>query len=171
MDAAHELGHLVLHWKGAAHGRDAEHEAANFGSAFLMPKGSVLAGAPVAGRLRQLIVAKRIWSVSLAALTYRMHALKMLSDWQYRTLFVQMSKKGYRTSEPKGIQPERSQLLVKVFQTLRDDGVSKADVARELGISVDDLNELIFGLVLTPVAGGGAPDKDRSEPIPQLRIV
>lgn len=174
MDAAHELGHLVMHWKGRARGRDAEHEAAQFGSAFLMPASSVLSQAPQAGSLQQIIAAKRTWGVSVAALTYRMHNLRMLTDWHYRTLFKQLSKRGYRSSEPGGMKPESSQVLAKVFASLREEGLTKADVAREITISETDLNEVIFGLVLTPVAstgqdgaseGGAAPRR------PDLRIV
>src|SRR5260363_170930 len=36
-DAAHELGHLVLHRHGSPQGREAEKEADTFASAFLMP--------------------------------------------------------------------------------------------------------------------------------------
>ena len=175
MDGAHELAHLVLHWKGTAHGRTAEHEAAQFASEFLMPKGSVLAEAPRGGHYQQLIVAKRKWRVSLAALTYRMHALGLLSDWQYRSLFVEMGKKGARTNEPNGIVAETSQVLTKVFQALRDEGISHSDVASELQIPLDDLARLIFGLVLTPL-GETTDEITRSkehEPSarPQLRLV
>lgn len=44
-DAAHELGHLVLHRHGAPTGQVAEREAQAFASAFLMPRASVLANA------------------------------------------------------------------------------------------------------------------------------
>jgi Zn-dependent peptidase ImmA (M78 family) len=38
MDATHELGHLVMHWRhDGVKGRKAEEEAQHFGSAFLMP--------------------------------------------------------------------------------------------------------------------------------------
>ena len=172
MDGAHELGHLVLHWRGTAHGRDAERDAAHFGSAFLMPKGSVLSEAPVAGTLPQLIQAKRKWSVSLAALAYRMHQVNMLTDWQYRTLFTQMSQKGYRKNEPQGIKPEQSQILTKVFQALKEEGVSRADVARELCIPREDLNEMILGLMLTSVPGAGDRDPDpESSQRPALWLV
>ena len=48
MDAAHELGHLVLHTNGgAARSRQAEHEANRFAAALLMPASSVIAKAPL----------------------------------------------------------------------------------------------------------------------------
>jgi len=45
-DAAHDLGHLVLHRHGGPRGQNAEREAQAFAAAFLMPKSSVLAVAP-----------------------------------------------------------------------------------------------------------------------------
>ena len=156
MDAAHELGHLVLHWgHDVPKGREAEREAQAFGSAFLMPRGSVIAEAPRGGRLDQLLGSKKRWRVSVAALAYRMHALGLLSDWQYRTLFMEISRLGYRKSEPDGISRETSQVLGKVFQSLRDEGISKTDVARELSIPMSELQKVIFGLVMTPLSGSG----------------
>jgi Predicted Zn peptidase len=153
LDGAHELGHLVLHWKGGVRGRDAEREAQMFGAAFLMPRGSVIAEAPRSGKLNQLVKAKRRWNVSVAALAYRMHELKLLTGWQYRSLFIEISRNGYRKSEPNPCQNETSQVLAKVFKALREDGLTMADVADALNIYPDELNKLIFGLVLTPVAG------------------
>jgi Zn-dependent peptidase ImmA (M78 family) len=46
-DAAHELGHLVLHKHGGPkQGRSAEHEAHLFAASFLMPEDDVLATIP-----------------------------------------------------------------------------------------------------------------------------
>lgn len=171
MDAAHELGHLVLHWKDKAHGRKAEQEAAQFASAFLMPQASVRASAPRGGTLPEIISAKKRWGVSVAALTYRMHSVGMLSEWQYRTLFVQLSAKGYRKREPEGMQAETSLVLAKVFTKLREDGVSKADVARALALPPDELASLVFGLVLTPIGLPGAGERSEASPKPQLRVV
>jgi Zn-dependent peptidase ImmA (M78 family)/transcriptional regulator with XRE-family HTH domain len=160
MDAAHELGHLVQHWSHESpRGRDAEFEAKRFASAFLMPSGSVLAEAPRGARLDQLIDAKRRWDVSLAALVYRMHVLGLLSDWHYRSLFVEISERGYRRSEPNGGPRETSQVLDKVFKSLHNQGVSRRSVARQLGIPLQELNKLVFGLVLISVGEGIArPD-------------
>jgi len=173
MDAAHELGHLVLHWgHDIPKGREAEREAQAFGSAFLMPRGSVIAEAPRSGRLDQLIASKRRWRVSVAALAYRMHALGLLSDWQYRTLFMEISRLGYRKNEPDGIPRETSQILGKVFQGLRDEGTSKADVARELSIPISELQKVIFGLVITPLSGDGhQTSSDELSGRPDLRVV
>jgi hypothetical protein len=66
---------------------------------------------------------------------------------------IEMSKRGYRSDDPKTIPRETSQVLTKLFQELRQRGRSKADVALELAVTVEELNAWIFGLVLTPVHG------------------
>ena len=151
MDAAHELGHLILHWKGGARGRTAEYEATQFGSALLMPLGSVIAEAPKGGRLDQLIKAKRRWNVSVANLAVRMHRLQMLSSWQYRSIFVQL---GSRTKEPNSSKAETSHVLASVFRKLREEGISIGQIANELNVHQDELSQLVFRLVLTSLSGG-----------------
>ena len=172
MDAAHELGHLVLHAWGGPRGRRAEDEAKAFRAAFLMPRRSVLADAPRPGNVRQIISAKRKWDVSAMALAYRMARLGILSDWQARDVYSQLGQLGYRTGEPdrQPMTRETSQVLAKVFDALRAEGVSRATVARELSISINELNSAIFGLILTPLAGDGGRDISRSGSRPNLRL-
>ena len=79
-DAAHELGHLVMHRYGAPQGLDAEREANAFASAFLMPHASVLAHAPRLTTVDHLVKLKKHWNVSVAALAYRLHSVGVLTD-------------------------------------------------------------------------------------------
>ncbi|HKB52203.1 MAG TPA: XRE family transcriptional regulator [Solirubrobacterales bacterium] len=175
MDAAHELGHLVLHGHGGPRGRQAEHEAQAFGAAFLMPAGSVRAEAPRAARMPQLIKAKGRWNVSVANLAVRMHRLGLLSDWQYRSIFIELNRRG-RANEPTApgkdpLPQERSQILEKVFRALRGENVSKASVAQTLHIPLQDLNDSVFGLVLTPIIGTDNPQPVPGHSRPELRVV
>ncbi|MDT0319309.1 helix-turn-helix domain-containing protein [Streptomyces millisiae] len=154
-DAAHELGHLVMHGHDrSCTGPTAEKQANEFASAFLMPASSVLGHVPRGAHVDQILEAKRIWRVSAMALTYRLHDLGLLSDWQYRSACAELSKRGYRSDEPAGIKHETSQVLAKVFRGLRSTGVRASDVAAELAISVDELNKMLFGLTITAVEGG-----------------
>ena len=148
MDAAHELGHLALHVHGGPGGRQAEDEAQSFGSAFLMPRRSVLADAPRGATVPQILKLKRRWNVAAMNLAYRMHKLQLLTDWQARSTYIQLARMGYRDDEPEGIARERSQVLDKVFTSLRADGVSRRDVARILNIPTEELNRVVFGLTL-----------------------
>src|SRR6185312_6354466 len=83
-DAAHELGHLVLHRHGGPKGRKAEEQANSFASSFLMPAGDVVATIPRIHTIHQVVEAKKRWRVSALALIYRLHKLGVLSPWQYR---------------------------------------------------------------------------------------
>lgn len=168
-DAAHELGHLVMHRHGAPQGQEAEREANAFASAFLMPRRSVLANAPRSVTLKGLIAHKKYWNVSAAALNYRLHALKLTTDWTYRTLCIDLAKLG-RDKEPEPSPFESSQILKKVFASLREDGVSKNDVARELMIRPEELDELTFGLMFN-VLQGKAKVTSSNTSRPSLRLV
>lgn len=172
-DAAHELGHLVLHWHHELpQGRQAEREANRFASAFLLPAASLVSAAPRYPTLKDLIAIKRPWKVSVAALTHRLYTLGAMSEWQYRSLFVELSRRGYRTKEPSPINRETSQILNKVFGTLRKEGIAKADIAGQLNLHAKDLDALVFGLAMLPM-GGGRKGSASSQPlgVPALRLV
>ncbi|WP_244909293.1 helix-turn-helix domain-containing protein [Nitrospirillum viridazoti] len=149
---AHELAHLVLHRDidpNDADARQIEREADRFASAFLMPHRDILAHAMRTPSRATLIQAKKRWGVSVTALAYRLHQLEFITDWHYRNLCIEMSKKGDRTHEPAGLPHETSSRLEKVFSALREDRISRAQIAENLHIFPSDLDELLFGLVPT----------------------
>jgi Zn-dependent peptidase ImmA (M78 family)/DNA-binding XRE family transcriptional regulator len=159
-DAAHELYHLIAHEEET--GKQEEEDADAFGGLFLMPKGDLLRQIPRVVSLEQLIQAKGRWGVSLAALVYRLHKIGTISDWQYRTLFMELSKRGYRSSEPQSIPREGSMLLNKVFESLRLQGTTPRMVASDLGWPIELLREFLFGLgaaMLSVKGGGGGSGK------------
>jgi Zn-dependent peptidase ImmA (M78 family)/DNA-binding XRE family transcriptional regulator len=154
-DAAHELGHLVLHGEHQVPSSRpaAETEANRFAAAFLMPRASVLAQGLRNATPDRILTAKSTWNVAAMALTHRLHELDLLTDWGYRTTCVQLSRLGYRRAEPEGIARESSQLLGKVFRALRAEGLTPAAIAADLGITAAELQEHVFGLTLTAIAG------------------
>jgi Zn-dependent peptidase ImmA (M78 family) len=168
-DCAHELAHLVLHRHAPNNGRPAEQEADMFASAFLMPRASVLAHAPRNATVERLIRAKAFWNVSVGALARRMAELGLVSEWQYRTLAIEIQNRGFRTAEPESSPREMSLVFDKVFSALSAEGIRKQDVARELAWPVAELNALIFGLFLSARAGG----EQASDPLrrPDLRLL
>lgn len=148
MDAAHELGHLVLHRHGPIHSRDVEQDAKIFGSAFLMPKESIIGIVPrlTGPSFNNMSQLKRNWGVSMAALAMRLNQLGLLPDWSYRGICIELSKFG-RTREPNPIiEREASTVLAKVFASLKETGTTKADVAKQLDLYTEDLDSLVFGL-------------------------
>jgi Zn-dependent peptidase ImmA (M78 family)/DNA-binding XRE family transcriptional regulator len=171
-DAAHELGHLVMHRHGSPNGgQEIERAANDFAAAFLMPSGSVLGYAPKFTSIDVLLQLKKIWGVSISALTYRMHKLGLLTEWQYRELFVQISRRGYRKSEPESLPRETSQILGKVFTALRKEGVAKSDIAAELHVADEELDEMVFGLVLNAVKKGAGQETKPARAKPDLHLV
>lgn len=169
MDAAHELMHLIAHEEET--GKSEEQEATAFGGNFLLPASDVLARVKRVVSLPQLIEAKRRWGVALSALVYRLHELGIASDWQYRTLFVEMAKKNYLADEPNPIEVrETSSLLAQVFQHLQEQGVHLKDVAEDLSWRPAQLAEFVFGLgaTLVPIDGGGSSSRRGR---PDLRLV
>lgn len=155
-DAAHELGHLVLHsGELEPQSRKAEDEADAFASAFLMPRASVFASMPRAALVSQILEGKEVWKVSAMALTRRLHELGLLKDEHYRTTCVELTRRGYRSAEPNGIPREGSQLLGKVLRSLRDQRIGMVGIADQLSLPLEDLTGLVFGLTITAVSGRG----------------
>lgn len=172
-DAAHELGHLILHKHAVPTGKDVESDADKFASAFLMPASSVRAAVSRLETIQTLIKAKKKWRVSLAALAYRMHKLGILTDWHYRTLCIEMSKNGFTKNEPESIPREQSKILEMVFESLREDHITKADIARDLDVLPSEIEAFIFGLILTDISSeGSSKESERSKGIPSyLKLV
>lgn len=156
IDAAHELFHLVAHKEET--GKQEEEDADTFAGALLMPKNDLRKHIPRVLGLNQLIIEKQRWGVSLAALVYRLHKVFIATEWQYRTLFMELSKRGYRSVEPNSIAREGSALLSKVFEALRFQGITPKRVAAELGLSSAQLQEFLLGLgaALLALDGGGS---------------
>lgn len=107
-DLAHELGHLLLHYKVEFNMQDRksyralEDEANHFASEFLLPKAFeedcksiVKVSNPDA-----YIDIKKKWEVSLQAIAMRVYKLGLMEYQQYRYFFMSINKKGYKTLEP-----------------------------------------------------------------------
>lgn len=161
MDAAHELGHLTMHAHGIPRSRQAEFEADAFASAFLMPHGDVLAHTPRTKSIKLIHRLKKRWGVSAIALVHRLKVLKLITEWQYRTFCIELSRDGYRKSEKDGIARDTSQIFLKVFNALRAEGMSRGAIARDLSITSAELDSLLVGLVIASVANA-QPDGQRT---------
>jgi Zn-dependent peptidase ImmA (M78 family)/transcriptional regulator with XRE-family HTH domain len=169
-DAAHELGHLVLHsGYQSPRGPEAEAAADAFASAFLMPRAGILAQQVSNASVERILSAKRRWGVSAMAFAYRIRAMGLLSEWRFHQAVKQLAQMGYRKGEPNSsMVRESSKLIAKVLEALRATGTTPLDLAKAVNIYPEDLNHYVFGLV--PVGYGGG--MERSAPIrPALTIV
>src|SRR5208282_98144 len=169
-DAAHELGHLVLHGEATqASGIKAEREADSFASEFLMPEGDVRAQVRANPPLEQIFKKKHRWGVAAIALTYRLHDLGLLSDWLYHTTCVNLSRMGYRSGEPNGkIERESSRLLSHVMSDLLTTPGGFEGLCRDLAVESSGINDLVFNLGPLVFQGEG----QLSVPVrPELHVV
>lgn len=120
---AHELGHLVMHSQPPAAGvgvapQQQEHQADEFASELLMPAADIRSG--LSGRidLARLIELKKAWGVSMSALAKRAFSLNILTEWQYRTLMMEMSALGYRRREPVDVPREHPHRVAQLVDRL-----------------------------------------------------
>lgn len=149
-DAAHELGHLVLHKHGGSNqGTKAEEQANAFASSFLMPRADVLAQISKIFTLDQIISAKKRWGVSAAALVYRLHKIGIISVWQNRTFNIQI-RQNHGNVEPNGMPREISILWKMVLDDLWKSGMTRNHIAEDLGLPQEELENLLFGLTIAP---------------------
>jgi Zn-dependent peptidase ImmA (M78 family)/DNA-binding XRE family transcriptional regulator len=158
-DAAHELGHLVLHKHGGSNqGPQAELEANAFASSFLMPRADILSEIPRVHALKQIISKKQRWGVSAAALTYRLHKLGIITEWQYRSFNIQL-RSDFGNDEPESLPRETSTLWRMVLGDLWEQRRTRAHIAAELKIPHTELENLLFGLTAeTARPPRGVPD-------------
>jgi Zn-dependent peptidase ImmA (M78 family)/transcriptional regulator with XRE-family HTH domain len=137
-DAAHELGHLVMHHEPEFSDRVQERQAHAFAAAFLMPSEQVREDLPVrTPRLddwEALQKAQRRWGVSIAALLYRAKELGTLSDAAYRRAMTRYNdlKLGVADGNALG-SPETPQLLSEALNVvMRHNRWGFEEVARQL---------------------------------------
>ncbi len=163
-DAAHELGHLVMHEDVSPGDKQLEREANQFASAFLMPRASMLRELPTRLRWPHFVELKQRWKVSLAALVRRARDLGRITESTYRRACITLSKR--RASgqpEPAEPEPEYPQYFEKAFAAaamdFRDPAVASrlrlhpGEVISMIGDVVGTQQQLPLGL-----SGDGIPD-------------
>ena len=93
---AHELGHIIMHRFPSA---DMENEADRFASEFLMPATEIRSSLRKLS-LPKLAVLKREWRVSMGALIEKAYQLGTVTDWQRRSLIMQLRGMTHSSREP-----------------------------------------------------------------------
>jgi Zn-dependent peptidase ImmA (M78 family)/transcriptional regulator with XRE-family HTH domain len=156
MNAAHELGHLVLHSRFDGGTPLLEREAYEFAAELLMPA-AALAGDFAGERLNLFYLArlKAKWQVSMQALARRAKDLAAISDRQYRYIMKQISARGWRTVEPEftRIRPELPRAVRKMAEVVFGPNATTSQIASEF-----DLSEAFVDEVMGSFAG---PPADR----------
>lgn len=146
-DSGHELGHLVCHrHAGKQQSRFVEREANAFASAFLMPAADVRARMPAFITVDTILKAKKFWRVSAMAMAYRLQALGLLTEWRYKSIIIELGRRGYRSAERDGVERETSAIWKKVLAQLWSEGKTKAKIGSDLHLPTNEVESLIWGL-------------------------
>lgn len=106
-DAAHELGHAIMHDKfedltvlTRDEFKDMESEAHQFAAAFLLPEEAFKRDLIDPTKLELYIDLKKKWKVSISAMVVRSRRLDLISHNQYQYMMKKISKNGWKTREP-----------------------------------------------------------------------
>lgn len=131
-DAAHELGHIILHSKlsnikGLSNEefKKLEVEANSFAASFLLPKNDFFADLVKPTNLEAYLQLKKKWKVSVSAMVMRAKQLGRISSLQYKNLMKLISYKKWGKVEPYDDvwKIHRPQLFRKAINMLKENNV------------------------------------------------
>lgn len=166
---AHECAHIIMHRIPT---ENMEAEADRFAAEFLMPAREISADLTPATLVNYARL-KPYWKVSIAALIRRAYDLEKITHRQYRSLFEELSKLGYRIAEPVMIPHEEPTVFKGLLRFhMKENEYSTADLSRLLHMHEEELlsEYLHDGRKLrivskTPSTKGGREEKPRNRQI------
>ena len=148
-DAAHELGHLVLH-RGLSQARIKddlrliEEQAMLFAGAFLLPASSFAVNSDKA-TLEHLSDIKPRWGVSVGAMIKRLASLNLISENHEKNLWKYYSYRQWRGNEPHDdhIAVERPENLRSALELLaKEEPGTFNEVVSSIGVGSEYISEL-----------------------------
>ena len=139
---AHELAHMALHTIVFKGDEEMEQEADEFAGAFLLPPDEIR------NQLRRfdlphLANMKAYWKVSMASIAFRAHRLKLITDYQNKMFWIEMSKLGYRKREPNEPPRETPKMLRQMVEFHRKSlNYTETDLAHLLCLNVPEYEKM-----------------------------
>lgn len=150
-DASHELGHLILHRNVGSDTirnpvlfRMMENQAHRFAAAFNLPAKS-FADQLWAPTLDAFLTLKPHWKIAISAMIVRCGQLGIVTEEQERRLWINMSRRGWRKSEPldEKIPSEKPRLLKRSFELLINEGLKTPEqIVTDLALGAPDIEAL-----------------------------
>jgi Zn-dependent peptidase ImmA (M78 family)/DNA-binding XRE family transcriptional regulator len=153
-DAAHELGHVVLHKKVTPQqARDPalhkvlEHQAHRFAGALLFPRSAFRAevGAPTLDYFCSL---KKRWGISIAAMVYRAFDLGIIDDVERSALYRNMARRRWRGTlqepydSPDEMPVERPRMLRRGIEVALGAGISRSTILNSVSLPERELEQI-----------------------------
>ena len=150
-DAAHELGHLLIHHDAQPGSSGVEREAHRFAAELLTPSASIGRELPRRVDWKAYAELKLRWGVSMSMLLLRARDLGVITDAAYRRAMTEMSRRGWRRREPVPLgDPEQPELLSRAMSLLVSKrGFGIEDLSSSLALGTEGLAP--FDHLLQPV--------------------
>lgn len=148
-DAAHELGHVVLHRMVdritfRKFYKEIERQADYFAGAFLLPP-ETFSNDINFPNLDSLLSLKKRWKVSVASMIMRCYQLGIIDDIDKIRLFKGRSSRGWTRGEPldNEFEYESPRLLSRAFEMVHNhDVVSKEQTLYSIGLPAKEIEKL-----------------------------
>jgi Zn-dependent peptidase ImmA (M78 family)/transcriptional regulator with XRE-family HTH domain len=150
-DAAHELGHIILHRyiDKSRIGKTStfklmEQQAHRFAGAFLLPQPAFLHDF-FSATLDTFQMLKPKWGISIQMMLYRAQDLGLIKPEQAQRMWANSARRGWRLKEPLDdqLEVEQPRLLRRSFEMLINEGVqTRAQILSALPYSAMDVEEL-----------------------------
>ncbi|MBW0106072.1 ImmA/IrrE family metallo-endopeptidase [Pseudonocardia sp. KRD291] len=140
-DAAHELGHLLMHHDVEPGSRLVEQQAHTFAADFLTPASQIIGDLP--DKLDWVVFhqLKRRWGISLKALVVRAHTLGRINPTTYQRGMRQLSTWGY--PEPGSLgPPEAPVLLPRALELVGPTDDTLAQLADDCGLPIGQVKRI-----------------------------
>ena len=143
----HEFAHIIFHHHLPALAKsDVEDEANRFASELLIPTKDIKAYL-YRLNLRKLASLKPHWKTSMQAILYKASSIGVISDRQKRHLFMEMSKRGYKSVEPFPIPREEPTLLKELIRFHLDSlTYSEPQMANALRVNEHEFRSQYLGI-------------------------
>lgn len=140
MNAGHELGHIVRGDCGSGEETKAEERAAFEFASHLLLTPRMLREALKRKSMVRLVEYKERFGISLAAMVYRAENDGLISPAMAKRLWIEFSKRGWRTREPGSVRADRPTR----FESLVDSAIVEREceleqLARIVGVREDEL--------------------------------
>ena len=157
-DAAHELGHIILHKHiekieelSSEEQRKLEEQANSFAAAFLLPKNEFFNELKDPLNLEYYKELKKKWKVSIAAMVMRARQLERINNSQYLDLVKTMNYRKWRIREPLDNQWKLQETILfkKSIEMLKNSKIfSGSQIVYEIGkfgipMYSEDIEELL----------------------------
>ncbi|OAT71898.1 helix-turn-helix domain-containing protein [Parageobacillus thermoglucosidasius] len=151
-DAAHELGHILMHgWiddqeqLSNEEVREMERQANYFAAALLLPR-KAFSNSLYSFKLEEFINLKKYWMVSINAMIVRSYHMGLINYNQYQYLQKQMSQRKMKTREPfddiiKRAQPSLFKQSIELL--LNNNVIGPEEIVSELKFHPQFIEELV----------------------------